>query len=151
MGEASGARSVGWQPCRACRPLRGDELVGTRPVADEGGGPSAATSEAKRAWLAKQAVPSWRSRLPSPYPLALTRTLALALTLTLTLILSPQDAYPYLLRMPYPTPYPYLLRMPYPTPISSGCLTLPLSPQDTLPARRGGAWQAGCRRTARGR
>ena len=104
MGEASGARSVGWQPCRACRPLRGDELVGTRPVADEGGGPSAATSEAKRAWLAKQAVPSWRSRLPSPYPLALTRTLALALTLTLTLILSPQDAYPYLLRMPYPTP-----------------------------------------------
>ena len=68
MGEASGARSVGWQPCRACRPLRGDELVGTRPVAAEGGGPSAATSEAKRAWLAKQAVPSWRSRLPSPYP-----------------------------------------------------------------------------------
>ena len=51
-------------------------------------------------------------------PLALTRTLALALTLTLnlTLILSPQDAYPYLLRMPYPTPYPYLLRMPYPAP-----------------------------------
>ena len=57
------AHRVGWQPCRACRPLRGDELVGTRPVAAEGGGPGAATSEAKRAWLAKQAVPSWRSRM----------------------------------------------------------------------------------------
>ena len=97
MGEASAAPRVGWQPCRAltltltltlalaltltltlaltltrqpcraCRPLRGDELVGTRPAAAEGGGPSeVATSEAKRAWLTKQAVPSWRSRMPSP-------------------------------------------------------------------------------------
>ena len=39
--------NMGWQPCRACRPLRGDMLVGTRPVAGEGGVPTAATSEAR--------------------------------------------------------------------------------------------------------